>query len=749
MRILEQGPLTGRWTGAGSPPGRWRRLAALLGAAVITLTSGAPGAFAEPPPPPPPFTDSNGVRLIVPPGTSVDTDQQLEAASGQLLRNPLGRRLVAARTRFGTGPGNVSVEWFDFPSLRDETDPPWFRADKFREDMLNVLNSANSNFDIKYDYSIAAKSADYAGNQELYKELGVKQASSLLEVSTSNVYQDAHSEEIPLARIRAAAPLSIKAMSKGVSDAEAKELTERILARSSLGLASENSPCLNKCEKQTRDFRYKLAISYYGRMGSSDSKASVGITQSVMGKATAELRREKSRKAEQEREAALGLQPECGTGAAGLLGGAPLSGGRVVAMAAALPMAAPCPPSSGASSGGLGKALGSNDYGGVDFSTLEMRYLSDDPGSGGVQYSFSGRPAAPGLQQDMDSGLDVLGNSVADLRAWLTLDPSKFWVNLNPTEPDRIVDSDLGRTNAGRALLEADLQMKRTEGKLLDPNTDFGARYWKALSGPSGKSCYSSRLWIVPGDVQVREDGASLYILRSSLAVNAKAQHISGLPQSCEAGPESDARNEQLEQTMVVPKIAEAVNTAPEYAPLRRAFLARIVAQWIRKRHQEGHSTSFDKLIDSGDLGPAKLQGDWRPRQVFDSYVHSIESGEFTYKQTTQEGDTTITSTMVFGGVDFSKLNTTPISAAQMNSMHPQLPQTVKASKDHPASDPNGSIWLGETATSPPSSLWSRTSDAIREFATGRTGILILLLGALAVVTFGIRSGSGRGQQTS
>ncbi|MFE6847697.1 hypothetical protein [Streptomyces sp. NPDC057686] len=645
--------------------------------------------------------------------------------------------------RFGPAPGNVSVEWFDFLSLQGDGIPSWFRADKFRDDMLRALNAANANFDIKNEYSIAARGVDPTAGKGLYGELGAKQNSGLLEVATSNVYQDAHSEQIPLARIRAAGPLSIKTMSKSTSDAEAKELTEKILTRSSLGLASENSPCLNKCEKETKDFRYRLAIARYGRMGTPESKVSVGTSQSVMGKATAQLRRERSRAAEQERAAALGLRPDCDTGAARLPGGTSGGGGRgVVAMAAVLPGAAPCPPVKGSSSGGLAKALGSDDYGGIDFSTLEMRYFSDAPGSDGVQYSYTAQPAAPGLQQDMESGLDTLTNSVADLRAWIALDPAKFWVNLNPSEPDRIVDSDLGQTNVGRVLLEADLQMKRTEGRLLDPRTEFGAQYWKELSA-TGNACYSSRLWIVPGDVQVREDGASLYILKASLAVNAKSQRLEGLPQSCKADPQSDARSEQLEQTMVVPKVMEAVNTAPEYAPLRRAFLARVVAQWIRKRHQEGHSTSFDKLIDSSDLGPARMQGEWRPRQVFDDYVQSIEKGEFRYEQTTQEGNTEITSTMVFGGVDFSKLDLKRLSAAQMDEAYPRLPQIVKTSKERPVPAANGSIWLGETTTAQSRSVWSKSTDVIRDFAASRTGIVVLLLGALLLVTFGIRSGSG------
>jgi hypothetical protein len=436
------------------------------------------------------------------------------------------------------------------------------------------------------------------------------------------------------------------------------------------------------------------------------------------------------KKKEQERRANLGLN--CPLKKGSILGPARTLDG--IPAVAALSPSGPC-----AGKGGLSDALGSEDLGGVDFSTLQMRYLSD-PGSGGVKYSFSARPAASGVQQDSLTGLDIAATSTADLRTWLVLDPSKFWVNLNPTQPDKIVDPQLGQTNAGRALLEADFAMKRTASKLLDPGTAFGARYWRAF-GASGSSCYTSRFWIVPGDVQVREAGSSLYILKATLAVKAQSMHIDGLAHPCNSSPESDARNERLEKAMVVPKVAEAVNNAPEYAPIRRAFLARVIAQWIRKRHQEGHPTSFDDLVDSGDLGSANLQGGWRPKQVFDSYVRSIQDGEFTYHQTGKNGSV---REIKLGGVDFSKVGSTPISAAQMDQQHPRLTQTVRASGDRPAAAPDGTIWLGESNPAPDPGALGRASNAMRSVVSSRTAIAVVLVVALIVVTFGIRTGSGR-----
>ncbi|MGI5170401.1 hypothetical protein ACQEU3_39230 [Spirillospora sp. CA-253888] len=447
-----------------------------------------------------------------------------------------------------------------------------------------------------------------------------------------------------------------------------------------------------------------------------------------------EVRRAKERQRRQAREN-LGLkEPSAGECSVGGLGGR--GGGRQPMAVAAVRFKAQC------GSSAIDKALGGKNLGGVDFSTLGMRYMSD--GSSGVKYSFSGTPSFPGDPQDPQIALGAITTSTADLRTWLVLEPGKFWVNLNPAEPDRIVDDQLGRTNAGRALLEADFAMKLTQGKLIDPKTAFGARYWRELGAETGAVCYSSRMWIVPGDVQVREDGDSLYIIKADLSVKAKAQQVAGM--ACTPDPASSARNEQLEQRLLVPKIIEAVNTDPEYAPLRRAFLARVIAQWIRNRHQQGRRTSFDHLIDSGDLGPARLQGTWKPQQVFDRYVASIKGGEFSYTQRSEDGRSIIK--MTFGGVDFVQLDPSRLSAAQMDQRSPRLPQTVRASQNSPTAASDGSIWLGEAAEADGNGMVSRTVDTLRSFTTDRNGILIIIAVGLVIVVFGFRL-PGRGRRSS
>ncbi|MFD1051006.1 hypothetical protein ACFQ1S_38490, partial [Kibdelosporangium lantanae] len=108
---------------------------------------------------------------------------------------------------------------------------------------------------------------------------------------------------------------------------------------------------------------------------------------------------------------------------------------------------------------------------------------------------------------------------------WLSLPPSTFWVNLNPTEPDRIVDARLGTTDVGRILLEADFRMKKVVGRLLHPDSDTGKQFW-AAGDMTTQNCVDMRQWIVPKPASVYEDDGGLYIVDAPLEVKMETQYL-------------------------------------------------------------------------------------------------------------------------------------------------------------------------------------------------------------------------------
>ncbi|SFX63232.1 hypothetical protein [Streptomyces atratus] len=273
-----------------------------------------------------------------------------------------------------------------------------------------------------------------------------------------------------------------------------------------------------------------------------------------------------------------------------------------------------------------------------------------------------------------------------------------FWVNLNPTEPDRIVDTDLGRTDVGRILLQADLQLKKTTAALIHPKTALGKKFWNRIGG----KCMSFRTWIVPGQARVNEQDDQLYILDAPLKVKMESQHLSGhgseSAASCtdRSAPGSEERNEKTFRDLILPGIERAVNHASQYADLRRVYLSRVAAERYRERDTQGPSTYGD-LIDRGDVSRWETRTKWKPRDTFDAYVHSYKHGEFKVTERTRKGNYIYTQTYIYGGVDLSRLQLQKVAPAdafrdRWAGMQQDTARSVQAAR--PAA--NGSqIWMG------------------------------------------------------
>ena len=87
--------------------------------------------------------------------------------------------------------------------------------------------------------------------------------------------------------------------------------------------------------------------------------------------------------------------------------------------------------------------------GGVDFTTLELRYVGKPVKGKGLDYGFS-------ANSDPDEQSGWGGKEKSQLISdafftWLALTPEKFWVNLNPDQPDRVGGCPLPTHHAGVA----------------------------------------------------------------------------------------------------------------------------------------------------------------------------------------------------------------------------------------------------------------------------------------------------------
>jgi hypothetical protein len=716
-----------------------------------------------------------GVQLLVPPATAAPPALRVAASdtpkqrAERLLNSPTGRRLLDVHIKYGTTPEEDAARNFN---------QTYLRGSAFNDTVINYLRRLGREKPLRIPLGISGKRTpvyglwiaevlDRSSYGDLFDDLAVPAAEDkLISITTVNDPTrpgergfGVHSEEFTLQPLPA---LLVKGgmivVGKGKNGqvpavntpawrADAYDQVVELVRDASVAQEGDRAPCPSAsrhCSLLTEKIPAKN-LRFTAEFGTKDEQARARETVSETLRVAEPVRKTQkaeASKAAQKNLGAVALAPGKQVEQTGETGSCvSMPGGLSPSRTGVSVLAAGAADCGGQESNGVAKGLTADpSLGGVDFTTLELRYVQDRPGAQGVQYAFSGRPVTAGQATDENLGAQAISASAADLRTWLALDPSTFWVNLSPVEPDRIIDPTMGRTNAGRAMLEADFAMKRTEGRLLNPATAIGARYWKALDR-TGSDCSISRAWIVPGRVEVRADGDSLYILKAPLDVKTTSDSLPDTDKdACPAeSPAVIAQKEQLQRTIVLPEIVKAVNTEPEYAPLRRAFTARIIGQWVRDRHQSGQRTAFDDVLDTGDLGPAALTGNWRPRQVFDAFVQAFRSKEFTYKQNTHQGNRTITRQYVLGGVDFGKLRLNQVGAAEMNAQYPRLAETIHTSVDRPATAADGTVWLGLEVTQDVG-RWDRLTRRIGTVTDGRAGTLLIILVGAAVLLFGFRS---------
>jgi hypothetical protein len=363
--------------------------------------------------------------------------------------------------------------------------------------------------------------------------------------------------------------------------------------------------------------------------------------------------------------------------------------------------------------------------GGIDFSTLELRYLAEDSGlfaDRGLRYAFNGTPAIG--NKNLKAGRIAAAQASDAFFVWLELSPDKFWVNLNPNEPDRIIDPALGATDVGRVLLESDFLMKKTRAKLTNPDTPLGRQHMHQIlkiAKIGSKSCpLIMRNWIVPAPATVREDGNGIHIVDAPLDVKLEALNIklkpSDLPEgfsgSCSVLDRSTmAKYEALERRLILPHIVQAVNTAPEYAELRRVYRSRVAAEWYRQRSAT-KATAYRSLINKGDVSSWPAPKNWLPKKVFNQYVTSFRKVEYHVADTRtwQEGNMIYTQKILYvyptGGVDFTKVLFKKLNSIDFQEKWGDLQQVVDKSMKSPVTDRQNKVWLGGSTTLPNGAIW-------------------------------------------
>ncbi|MEK6564333.1 MAG: hypothetical protein AABZ65_04840 [Candidatus Omnitrophota bacterium] len=288
------------------------------------------------------------------------------------------------------------------------------------------------------------------------------------------------------------------------------------------------------------------------------------------------------------------------------------------------------------------------------FRPLHMRYFSYDIEKDDFQLLLDKGDNKDIKEAELEEKTKVL---MEYFQIGLALPNEKFWVNLRPDAPDQMIDPELEKTDMGKVMLEADLQLKKDTAGLTSPQTPEGKQYWDKLYKKAGELFGSenitiptiTRPWIVPGEIILRQGEDSAYIFKANMKVMLEHDYLSSQPSAINSqqynfkDPRMKELNEystRLIRELIIPKLTKKVNISKRYAALRQVFFSLVMARWFKETfspqstvHSPQNSNSYVKLIDSHNLTNLTSKEAWDKTYYFNEYKKSFEQGEYNLKE--------------------------------------------------------------------------------------------------------------------
>ncbi|MGE5196912.1 MAG: SAM-dependent methyltransferase [Deltaproteobacteria bacterium] len=225
----------------------------------------------------------------------------------------------------------------------------------------------------------------------------------------------------------------------------------------------------------------------------------------------------------------------------------------------------------------------------------------------------------------------------------IALPNESFWVNLRPDSEDNVIDDYLGKTDVGKILLEADLQLKKDTALFTSPQTPQGKAYWDRLYKKAGELFGHEnvtiptlvRPWIIPDEIIIRETTGNAYIYKATLKVMLEEDYLKSSAVYNFKDPRLKALNEyssKLLKEIIIPRLIREINVSKRYAPLRQVYYSLILAQWFKARFTDKQEDYF-RLIDSKNLTGLISKTPWTKTTYFNDYQKSFNDGEYNVKE--------------------------------------------------------------------------------------------------------------------
>lgn len=388
--------------------------------------------------------------------------------------------------------------------------------------------------------------------------------------------------------------------------------------------------------------------------------------------------------------------------------------------------------------------------GGIDFTSIRLNYILayPDPNISAFSYVMN-------VQKDGNRGRainveDAAKLSLGSFFIGLALPNQTFWVNLNKSEPNRIIDAELGKTDIGRIMLEADLRLKKDFCRLTNPKiSESGRTYWDLLyrnmkgliPGKDIQITGLTRFWIVPDEILVAGNDHEVYIERAILKVCLESEYFStrGIKYSTPQGTSNmEQYSTKLIKEHILPLLIKEVNEGQNYAELRQVFNSLVMAQYYKQKFalQVG---MFSDLRSNGRVQGFESRNPWSAKSIWNDFVYSIDQGEYSFQEETIEtkGNYTIKTSKYYfsGGVDFTNIKIKVVG----NKLDQGLKTLLLSSIYTPlGSYANGGYFFGDSNVSYIPEISRFQLPEVRSNAKGHSSNKIIPLGFILILIISI-----------
>lgn len=180
---------------------------------------------------------------------------------------------------------------------------------------------------------------------------------------------------------------------------------------------------------------------------------------------------------------------------------------------------------------------------------------------------------------------------VSYFMASLTVPEDEMWVNLSPTERDRIVAKGLGGTTMGRDMLAQDYLLKQLTAAMLHPENEHGKKIWEKMQAANLPMNVINKVWIVPQRAEIYIHGRNVFVADARLKVMMEGEYKISRRGGFQTRPDNWTGLKPvptLEATDVIhdtliPALEHEVNHGESFANLRQIYHAMILAAWYKK----------------------------------------------------------------------------------------------------------------------------------------------------------------------